>query len=162
MKLSPFVTRLMLNFFPPLFFNRIKIVKLSDDFTFCRVLVKKSVFNTNLQKSIFGGTMFSAGDPFQAIMYWQYFAHHNIHVQAWLKKAQISYRQPAFDSLQLEFKLTETDIAEAKSALTETGRFEKWHEIPILTVRGEPVAIIKTLVHLRLTGNTNLLREPNP
>lgn len=162
MKLSPFVTRWMLNLFPPLFFNRIRIKTLSPDFTYCLVQVKKSFLNTNLQKSIFGGTIFSAGDPFQAIIYWQYFAHQGISVQAWLKKAHISYRQPAFGNLKLEFVLTESDIAEAKSALDISGRFEKWHEIPILTDQGDLVAVIKTLVHLRLTGDTHLLREPNP
>lgn len=149
LKLSPFLTRLALNLFPPILFNRIRITHLSRDFKYCRVRIRKSVLNTNFQGSVFGGTLFSGGDPFQAILYWQYFEHEGIHLQAWLKKARIDYLKPARTHLILEFHLSDDDIHEARTALAETGRFEKWHDCPVRTVQGDQVALMKTLVHLK-------------
>ncbi|MEZ4916876.1 MAG: hypothetical protein R2836_07800 [Chitinophagales bacterium] len=39
-----------------------------------KIKIKKSLLNRNLSGTIFSDTMFSASDPFFALMYWQNFA----------------------------------------------------------------------------------------
>ena len=55
MKLKPWQVKFMMNIFPALFFNRVRVKRVSSDFCEMDVRVKLSIFNRNLQGSIFGG-----------------------------------------------------------------------------------------------------------
>lgn len=149
MKLSKRKLKWMLNLFPPLLFNRIAIQRISDDYKEMDVVIRHSILNRNLQKTIFGGTIFSAGDPYHAMMYWQIFSQKNYKIEAWLKSAEINYLKPAASDLKLEFRLTDEDILEAETALEKHQRFEKWHGIEAIDKAGNVCAAIRLLVYLR-------------
>ena len=68
--------RRIMNLFPPLLVNRIKIIENDSEFKNLIVEIKYSWLNKNIQKAIFGGTIFSAIDPYYAVMYWQIFNCH--------------------------------------------------------------------------------------
>ncbi len=141
--------RWMLNLFPPLLFNRIRVVALSDDFLDCTVRVSRSLLTRNLQGSTFGGTIFSSADPFYAVMYWQALAHRGTHVQAWLRSSSIRYLKPAKTALTLRFTLTEEDIREALRALEQQGHFAKQHRVEIMDSFDIVCAVADTEVYLR-------------
>ena len=107
--------KFMLNCFPPLFFQRIRIEEFSDDFRYCRIRVKKSWLSRNLHGATFGGTIFSGADPAFGIMYWQVFAQRGERVQAWIKSARIRFQKPARSSLVYEYRITDEDVAAAMS-----------------------------------------------
>ena len=65
--------RFILNIYPPLFFNRIILKKISKDYKEMTVVLKKSIFNINFHKTIFGGSIFSACDPYFPTMYYNIF-----------------------------------------------------------------------------------------
>ena len=109
-KYSSKLLRKVMNFFPPLLVNRIKIVENDSDFMNLKVIVKYSWLNKNLQKAIFGGTIFSAIDPYYAVMYWQIFSTKGIPMEVWIKKVEIRYRKAATSNLEIAFSLTENDI----------------------------------------------------
>ena len=88
-KFNSKILRKILNYFSSLLVNRIKIVENDSDFMNLKVVIKYSWLNKNLQKSIFGGTIFSAIDPYYAIMYWQIFNKKNIPMEIWIKKVDI-------------------------------------------------------------------------
>jgi acyl-coenzyme A thioesterase PaaI-like protein len=156
MKLSKLSTRLMMNYFPPLFFNRISVSSIEDNYRKMTVKVRHSILNKNLQKSIFGGTIFSAADPYHAIMYWQIFAHKGYKTEAWLKSAQIDYIKPSTSNLTLVFELSEKDVEEAEADLNREARFQKWHQVEAIDTKGEVCAVIRTLVYLRLKRETTV------
>ena len=152
LKLKPWQVKWLLSLFPANLFNRIIVKRVSKDFLRTEVKVRKSLLNKNLQRTIFGGTIFAAGDPFHAIMYWQVFAHKGKVVQAWSKKGEIAYLKPAATHLKYIFVLDPADIAEAEDALASAGKFEKWHEVEAMDKHGEVCARIRMLVHLRVSG----------
>lgn len=149
MKLSTRTARWMLNLFPPLFFNRIYTIYISKDFMEARVKINKSLLNRNINGTIFGGTIFSAADPYYALMFWQIFAQKGISVQTWLKSAQIDYKKPGATSLFLHFKLQPEDIVEAEKSLEEQGKFVKFYTVEILNRQQEICAIAHTEVYIR-------------
>ena len=116
-KYSSKLLRKVMNFFPPLLVNRIKIVENDSDFMSLKVEVKYSWLNKNLQKAIFGGTIFSAIDPYYAVMYWQIFSTKGIPMEVWIKKVEIRYRKAATSNLEIAFSLTENDIDNAITSL---------------------------------------------
>ncbi|MGB3617135.1 MAG: YiiD C-terminal domain-containing protein [Catalinimonas sp.] len=159
MKLSPTLTRLMLNGFPPLLFNGIRITHLQPDFLRLTVRIRSSLLNRNLQRTIFGGTIFSAADPYYAILYWQLMYRRGLPTEAWLKQAEIDYHRPGKTDLRLHFRLTGADARDAEQALRREGKFERWHEVEVRDRHGRVCATVRTLVHLRLR---NLRRAPTP
>ncbi|NBU70522.1 MAG: DUF4442 domain-containing protein, partial [Bacteroidetes bacterium] len=116
----------MMRLFPPLLFNRIRLESLSPDLMHCRVRIAHSFINRNLQGSVFGGTLFSALDPFLPVMMWQIFARRGQKLESWLKKAEIDYLKPSSTTMMIDFRLTEGDIQEAEHSLVQKGKFEKW------------------------------------
>lgn len=142
--------KLLLNLFPPFLFGRIRVLEIGPGFRTCRVRVKPSLLTRNLQGTMFGGTIFSAADPFHALLYWQIFAHRGLRVQAWLKSARIEYRRPAATALTFEFAVTEADIREAQARLESEGRFSKMHRTEAVDEHGRVCAVVDTEVYLRL------------
>lgn len=141
--------RLLMSLYPPFLLNRIVVKRVSEDFLSVDVVVKKSFLNRNLQGSIFGGTIFSASDPFFALMYWQALKLKGIKCEAWLKSAEIKFKKPAKTDLRLEFRLKDSDIEEAQIALKEHGRFQRSHKLEILDKSGEVCAEVQGVAFLR-------------
>jgi len=100
----------------------------------------------------FGGTIFSAADPFYAVMYWQAMARRGLRVQSWLKSARIEYLKPAAGHLALRFVLDEDELEQAESALRERGRFSRLHRVVANDDQGLCCARIETEVFLRAAG----------
>ncbi|MGB1248035.1 MAG: DUF4442 domain-containing protein [Chitinophagales bacterium] len=148
-KISPRVFKRMLNWYLPFIFNRIKVKRISADYHEMDVLLKKSFFNKNLAGTIFGGSIFSAADPFFPLMFWQIFAHrYNEHIQVWTKSAEIKFIKPADTNLKLEFRVTEEEVLEAKRMLAENGKYSITHQIELLNTRGEVAALATVVSYL--------------
>lgn len=139
----------MLSLFPPLLFSRVKVLYIANDFKTARVRIKPSVFNKNLQRSVFGGTIFSAFDPFHSILLWQIFAHKGQPLEAWLKSAEIAYKKPVKSTVIITFSITDEVIELASNALKEKGKFETWLEASAIDSDGDCCAEAKLLVYLR-------------
>ena len=139
----------ILNIFPPLFFNRIILKKVSEDYTYMKVKIRRSILNINFHKTIFGGTIFSAFDPFFPTMYYNIFEQKNRKLEIWLKSANIKYKRPATTHLFLEFKISEDDIQTAESELNIKGKYEKWHKVEAINKNGIVCAEAEMLVYLR-------------
>ena len=140
-----------MNLYPPLLANRVRIKYVSKDFKELKLVVKKSIFNRNLAGTIFGGTIFSAADPFHAVMYWQIFAHqYNMNVRVWLKAADISYKRPSESNLYYHFIISDEDVAKAKKALDERGRYFVTHTINATNKQDEICAVINLTTYIGL------------
>ena len=151
MLLSEKLGKFVLNAYPPFILNRIRIVSIDKDFKACRVKIKKSLFNRNMNGTIFGGALFSAADPFYAILYWQIFERKGYKIQAWLKSAEIHYMRPADQHLYLDFQVTDEQILEAEESLNTIGKYKHTHEVRYKSKDGDVYVIAKTEVYLRLT-----------
>ena len=154
-KYSSKLLKKVMNFFPPLLINRIKIVENDSDFMNLKVEVKYSWLNKNLQKAIFGGTIFSAIDPYYAVMYWQIFSMRGIPIEVWVKKVEIRYRKAATSNLEIVFSLTKNDIENAITSLMSEDKYEVWHEVNAIDANQEICTEARILVHIRNRKNTN-------
>lgn len=155
-KYSSKLLRKVMNFFPPLLVNRIKIVENDSDFMNLKVEVKYSWLNKNLQKAIFGGTIFSAIDPYYAVMYWQIFSTKGIPMEVWIKKVEIRYRKAATSNLEIAFSLTENDIKNAIASLKSDGKYEVWHDVNANDENQEVCTEARVLVHIKNTKKHDL------
>lgn len=143
-KISPRKAKFLLNLYPPFLFNRIRIQSISKDFTEVKVKIKKSIWNKNMAGTIFGGTLFSAADPFIAVMYWQIFSiRFDQKIIVWLKGAEIVYKKPSATDMFLYFKIEEEDILLAKKTLEEKGKHFSEYLVELKNTNGEVCAVVK-------------------
>jgi len=135
--------------YPPLFFQRIWVKKFQTGFTGVEVKISKSFLNTNYNNSIFGGTIFSASDPFYAVLFDQVLKRKGFTVRVWLKSATIQYLKPGRTNLYFKISLSEQDIKEAEDALNTVGKFVKAYPLEILNSKGELCASVINEVYVR-------------
>lgn len=115
--------------YPPMLFQRIWVKKIHKDFRGIDIKINRSLFTSNLGNSIFGGTIFSATDPFYALLFGQIMQHKGYKITVWLKSAEIQYLKPGRTDLHYTIIITDAMIEEAEQALSKEGKFIK--EFPI-------------------------------
>ena len=81
----------IMRFYPPLFFQRVWVVAFNKDFKGVRVKVFKSIFNLNYNRSIFGGTIFAAADPFYPVLFDRILNTHSRKLKIWSKSSKIDF-----------------------------------------------------------------------
>lgn len=119
---SPRRLRWLLNLYPPLLLQRIKVLEISADFRHCKVRLAKSILTKNLYGTTFGGSIYSAADPFFPILYWQVLAREGLFLQAWLRASKADFLAPVSTPLTLDFRITEEKLDQARAQLAEEGR----------------------------------------
>jgi hypothetical protein len=139
----------VMNLFPPLLVNRVRIAEADSQFMNLNVKIRYSWLNKNLQKAMFGGTIFSAIDPYYAVMYWQIFNSKNIPMEVWIKKVEIRYRIAATSDLKIKFSLTDSDINSAIQGLKKDSKYEIWHDVVAINEAQEICTEARVLVHIR-------------
>ena len=149
MVIPKFLLKITLNMFPPLLFNRIVLKKISNDFLEMKVVLRKALFNMNFHKTIFGGSIFSACDPYFPTMYYHIFAKKGRKLIIWLKSAEIQYLKPADSTLTLYFKITKKDIQLVENNLNQKGKFEIWHTVEAINKNNIVCARAKMEIYLR-------------
>ena len=128
-ELSPKDLKGMLNWWLPFIFNRIKITFISDDFLHITVKLKHTIWNRNPNKSLWGGSMFSAADPFFPIMLKQRILQNGYKTDFFTKATKVEYLKEAKTSLIFDFKITENELDEAMSKLVNEQRYESWFTV---------------------------------
>lgn len=146
---TPRKVRWVLNHYPPWWFQRIRVVQLSDDFHYGRVEVKRSLLTRNLNGTTFGGSIFAAADPLYPIMYWQIFARRGEKVQVWLKAGQMDYKKPAGTTLSLEFRIRPDEVDAVAADLDAKGKAVRVHPIEAVDRQGTVCAAGENVVYVR-------------
>ena len=111
MVVSERVLKWAMCFYPPLLFQRIWTIGFEKGFKGVHVKINRSLLNINHNRSIFGGTIFSAADPFLPVLFHQLLSHKGYKIIAWSKSSAIRYRKPAMTDLDFKITLSDDDIA---------------------------------------------------
>ena len=139
----------VIRFYPPLFLQRIWVVKFDAGFKGVEVKVRKCFWNRNYNDSIFGGTIFAAADPFYAVLFHQIFIRKGYKIRAWAKSSDIKFLKPAFTDLTFKITISEDAIAEAEEILNTVGKYTKAHPIQIFDKNGVNVASVMNEIYMR-------------
>ncbi|MGH2622386.1 MAG: DUF4442 domain-containing protein [Sphingobacterium sp.] len=150
MKISKNVLKWVLRFYPPFFFQRIWVKKIHDNFLGIDITIHKSFLNINANKTIFGGTIFSAIDPCYPILLDQYFKHQGISkTVAWLKTADIAYIKPGHHNLNISIKLDEAILKNAYQIIKQEGKVIETFHTEVFDKFGTLCAIAQNEIYIR-------------
>jgi hypothetical protein len=149
MKVSEKALKWAMRFYPPLLLQRVWIRSIGKDFRSAEVKVFRSVFNLNYNRSIFGGTIFAAADPFYPVLFFQALKKRGINARIWVARSEIDYIKPAYTSLVFKIVIRDDDLHEITSALQAEGKLRKSFSIEMLNLRGELCSRVLTEIYIR-------------
>ena len=149
MQVSERVLKWAMRLYPPLLLQRIWVQNFVRGFTGVQVKINKSLFNINYNRSIFGGSIFSAADPFYPILFHQVLRKRGYKPLIWVKRSEIDFIKPGNKSLYFRISITEHDVAEACSALDAGNKFVKTYPIEIFDIEGQLCSLVHTEIYIK-------------
>ncbi|MGO1521205.1 MAG: DUF4442 domain-containing protein [Sphingobacterium sp.] len=150
MTISANILKWGMRLYPPLFFQRIWVKKIHDDFLGADLVIYKSLLNINSNRTIFGGTIFSAIDPFYPVLLDQYFQHRGIRrTVAWLKTAHIDYIKPGRYNLHVKIRLKQSVLDEALKRIQHEGKVVRTFHTQVFDTEGTLCAVAHNEIYIR-------------
>jgi len=149
MKVSENTLKWAIRFYPPLFFQRIWVRKFHKGFRGVDVKIGHSLLNRNYNRSIFGGTIFAATDPFYAILFEQILKGKGYKTLTWLKSAEIQYIKPARNDLFFTIKIENNEILAAEKKLISDGKYVNEFTLDVFDRKGQLCARVKNEIYIR-------------
>jgi acyl-coenzyme A thioesterase PaaI-like protein len=149
MLVSEKVLKWVMRCYPPFLFQGIWTQKFEKEFSGARVKIINNLFNRNYNRSIFGGTIFSAADPFYVILLHQILSRKGYNVKLWLKHSTIDFLKPGNCSLYFKISLSKDDIEEVISKLESDKKFIKTFCVEITNKEGILYALVHNEIYIR-------------
>ena len=134
---------------PPLLLQRIWVKKIHKNFKGADVKINRSLFTLNFGNAIFGGTIYTATDPFYAMLFGQILRNKDYKITIWLKSASIQFLKPAKSDLYYSINITDEMIKEIEAELNNKGVFVKSYAIEVFSKNKELTAIAKNEIYIR-------------
>jgi len=156
MLVSEGVLKWALRSYPPLLFQRIIVTKFHKGFRGVEVKIKKSFLNNNYNDSIFGGTIFSAADPFYPVLFSQVLVHKGYKIKAWSHTAAIRFRKPAHTHLHFKITISDENIADCERDLNTTGIHRRTFPIEIYDKNEQLCATVLIKIYIRNLNYTRV------
>lgn len=148
MNLKPYLLRFW-NFWPPLLFSGIKIVKISPDFKYIKVRLKLRFWNANYVGTAFGGSIFAMTDAFYMVMLMKNLGPTYI---VWDKAAEIRYVKPGKTDVLAEFLITDEEIANIKELLKDSDKMDWIKPVQVIDKEGQLIADVKRIIYIKKKG----------
>lgn len=149
MLVSEGVLKWAISFYPPLFFQRIRVLRFYKGFRGVEVKITRSIFNKNFNGAIFGGTIFAAADPFYPLLFHQVLINKGYKLRTWSQSLSIHFLKPAKTNLHFKINISDADLEECEQILNTIGKYRKAFPIDIYDKNGTLCASVSCMVYLR-------------
>ncbi|MBD0258694.1 MAG: DUF4442 domain-containing protein [Cytophagales bacterium] len=116
------IFRLGLNLYPMFFGTGGKVTFIAADWREVHVRLGLSVWTRNYVKTIFGGSLFAASDPFYMLMLMHVLGKSFV---VWDKSASIRFRRPGTQTLYARFLLDEALLDDIRRRVAEGGQTDQ-------------------------------------
>ena len=110
--------RTFINWYPMYFGTGGKILFWAADSSEVHLRLRLNIWTYNYVGTIFGGSLFSAADPFYMLMWIRSLGSNYV---VWDKSASIRFKKPGKTALFAKLQITETDFKEIKDAVAQSG-----------------------------------------
>jgi hypothetical protein len=136
----------IINLWPPLFFNAIKVTRISDNFREIDVALKLRCYNSNNVGVQFGGNLFAMTDPWYMLMLMENLGRD---YYVWDKKATIEFISPGRGHVSAQFILTQEKINEIRAATANGEKYLPEFEVNIVNADNKLVARVHRTVYVK-------------
>jgi len=117
-RLSFLSVRQRLEWFPPFFLMRVKVLELTDDWQTVRLHLPLNAFSRNMSDSMFGGYQASLADPIAALACAQRYPGHEV----WTRAMHVDFVAEGNSDLELRFEFDAAIDRKIRDDLAARGR----------------------------------------
>ena len=141
--------RKRLEWYPPFFFMRIKVISLSHDWRHIKIKLPLNMFSRNMGDSMFGGYQTALADPIAALA-----CNRVLHrkYDVWTRYQEVDFRRPGNSDLELRFDFSEEVEKQIHRDLEKKGRSTPTFEYGYYRADGVECTHIKNTVAIRPAG----------
>ena len=143
--LSP---RQRLEWYPPFWLMRVKVLELADDWSIVRLRLPLTVFSRNMGDSMFGGYQAALADPIAALACVKRFPGHDV----WTRAMSIDFIAVGNSDLELRFEFKDSIDAQIKEEIADRGRSTPRFEYAFYRLDGKCCSQITNTVAIRPEG----------
>ena len=147
--LHPNELKMMLNLWFPFLVNRIKIISIAEDFYDMNVRLKHSFWNRNPNKSVWGGSITSALDPFFPIMMKQILLKRGTATDFYSKAVNVEFIKMVKSNISFHFNISKEEADTAEKKLEKNGNYVDWHSVDGIDREGNICVNGRVQVYLR-------------
>ncbi|WP_018618350.1 DUF4442 domain-containing protein [Spirosoma luteum] len=137
--------RQLMNWYPMYFGTGGKILFWSGDSREVHIRLRRNLWTYNYVGTIFGGSLFSAGDPFYMLMLLRILGNQYV---VWDKSASIQFRKPGRQTLYARFELTEEKIEHIRQEVAAGGKTEQTFTLDWVDENGVVHAKLERLCYI--------------
>ena len=137
--------RQFLNWYPMYFGTGGKILFWSSDYQEVYIRLRRNIWTYNYVGTIFGGSMFSATDPFYMVMLLKVLGNRYV---VWDKAASIRFRKPGRQTLYARFELTQERIDAIRQEVAVNHQTEQTFVVQWLDKEGVVHAELERLCYV--------------
>ncbi|MDO5696303.1 MAG: DUF4442 domain-containing protein [Eubacteriales bacterium] len=144
---KPGRVRMLLNLWPPFFFTGIKIVRISDDYRYCKVKLKNWPGTRNANGTQFGGSLFAMTDPIYSLMFMGILGSR---YYVWDKAAHIDFINPGVGEVYVECTIDDDMLQKIKEGTAGGDKYFPEVNNIIYDKKGNTVASLTRTLYIRL------------
>ena len=146
MSMKPWLTRWMLNLYPPYIGAGVSVAHIADDWSSMVVKLTLRFYNRNYVGTHYGGNLFTMTDPFHMLML--------IHrlgpgYRVWDQKAEITFVKPGQGTVRAEMSVSEAELDAIRAATTGGRKHFAEFDVQILDESDELVASVHKTLYVR-------------
>jgi len=140
--------RQRLEWFPPFFLMRVKVMELTDDWQVVRLRLPLNAFSRNMSDSMFGGYQASLADPIAALACAKRFPGHEV----WTRAMNIDFMAEGTSDLELRFEFDPLVDQKIRDDLAARGRSTPQFEYGFYRQDGTLCSRVTNTVAIRPKG----------
>lgn len=140
--------RQRLEWFPPFFLMRVKVLELNEDWQTVRIRLPLNAFSRNMSDSMFGGYQTSLADPIAALACARRFPGHEV----WTRAMTIDFVAEGTSDLELRFEFDPALDQQIRDDLEARGRSTPQFEYGFYRQDGTLCSRVNNTVAIRPKG----------
>ena len=144
-----------MNFWPPLVGAGIRIDYIHPEYKQIDVSMKLHWWNANYVRTHFGGGMYMMADPFFMYMLVKILGENYI---VWDKEATIRFLKPGRGTIRAHFELTDEQISNLKSSLSERDKITPTFTVKIVDSKNEVICEVDKKLYIRKKKDYSVLK----
>lgn len=139
------IFRRLMNWYPMFFGTGGKILFLSGDYKKAVVQLRLNMWTYNYVGTIFGGSQFSALDPFHMVLLLKIIGRDYVVLD---KAGSIQFKKPGKGKLTATVEYTDSEIADIKVRAQKEGKFELVKSTDWIDAKGEVVSSMQKMLYI--------------
>lgn len=137
--------RQIMNIYPIFFFTGGRVLHLASNWQRVVIQLKLGFRTRNYVGTIFGGSQFSALDPFHVVLLINRLGKDFI---VWDKSASIVFKKPAKGRLKAEIEFSNDEVDEILKQVKLKGKYEFEKTVPWIDQNGDTVSILQKTLYV--------------